>query len=96
MQTTSKDGQHGASITPPPATNGTRPRAAAEAEGKKARAKREWFVTFTLEGKAKIANFDSKPAMFHWLNNNPTAPKYGEFEIIVGTKVSLRQTVSLG
>lgn len=88
MQTsTSKDGQRGASMATPPATNGDK-------AFRKPKAKRQWFVVNTLNG--NIKPFEKKPEMFKWLNDDPEAPKYGSYRIFVGSEVPLRQTVALG
>lgn len=85
---TDKDRHRGASMSTPPTTNN------GQTEPRKPKAKRSWFVVNTTTGSIKA--FEKKPEMFKWLNDDPEAPKYGSYEILVGAKMSLRQTVALG
>jgi hypothetical protein len=79
--------------TAAPVSAATAP-ATAATDDAKTRAKRKWLVVAKKDG--TITEFDSKLLATRWLNTDPTAPPYGEFEMIIGNRVPLRQTVSLG
>lgn len=90
------DAAAAAAATPPVgAPNPGDAAADAEADEKISRAKREFFVIKTV-GEMTIQKFETRTAMLKYLNGDATAPKFGEFEVIVGSKLTLKPSVQLG
>lgn len=97
MQTT-KDEKKTTTAPPPAPINGNAAKPTTSAspatEGKAPRTPKKFFVVNTTNG--AINEFASKKEATKFLNDDPTAPKQGEFVVIIGNKAPQRQTVSLG